>query len=56
MAARAGIDRRSTLRVVVTGRWILNSAVIAIIGAMIGATYPAVKAAQKDPIDALAYE
>jgi putative ABC transport system permease protein len=56
LAARAGIDRRSTLRVVVTGRWILNAAVIAIIGAMVGATYPAVKAAQKDPIDALAYE
>ncbi len=56
LAARAGIDKRSTLRVVVTGGWILKATIIAIIGAVLGALYPAVKAAQKDPIDALAYE
>jgi putative ABC transport system permease protein len=56
LAARAGIDRRSTLRVVVTGGWILRATLIAIVGSIIGALYPAVKAAQKDPIDALAYE
>ena len=56
LIARAGIDHRSTLRVIVTGRWILYATVIAIAGAVIGALYPAVKAAQKDPIDALAYE
>jgi len=36
--------------------WVWKASVIAIIGAMIGALYPAFKAAQKDPIDALAYE
>ena len=36
--------------------WILRAAIIAVVGAMIGAIYPALKAAQKDPIDALAYE
>ena len=56
LAARAGIDQRSTLRVVVTGGWILRATLIAIFGSIIGALYPAVKAAQKDPIDALAYE
>jgi len=56
LAARAGIDRRSTLRVVVTGGWILRATLIAVLGSIIGALYPAVKAAQKDPIDALAYE
>lgn len=56
LAARVGIDRRSTLRVVVTGSWILNATIIAIIGSVIGALYPAIKAARKDPIDALAYE
>ena len=37
-------------------RWALYSTLIAIGGAIMGAVYPAFKAAQKDPIDALAYE
>jgi len=45
-----------TTQVEFTGGWMLKAAVIAIVGAMIGASYPAFKAAQKDPIDALAYE
>jgi putative ABC transport system permease protein len=56
LLARAGIDGRTTLPVVVTGGWILRTAAIAIVGAVLGALYPAYKAAQKDPIDALAYE
>src|SRR5712672_4766 len=57
MVARAGIKYRlPTLPVVVTGGWILRSTGIAIVGAILGALYPAYKAAQKDPIDALAYE
>ena len=57
LAARAGIKYRlPTLPVVVTGGWILRSTGIAITGAILGALYPAYKAAQKDPIDALAYE
>jgi putative ABC transport system permease protein len=57
LIARAGIKYRlPTLPVVVTGKWILISTVVAIIGAILGALYPAYKAAQKDPIDALAYE
>ncbi|HVH87959.1 MAG TPA: ABC transporter permease [Terriglobales bacterium] len=46
-----------TIRVQVGAEsWVWKSSVIAIVGAMIGALYPAFKAAQKDPIDALAYE
>jgi putative ABC transport system permease protein len=57
LVARVGIMQRlPLLRVVVTGGWILNATIIAIIGAIFGALYPAYKAAQKDPIDALAYE
>jgi putative ABC transport system permease protein len=56
LLTREGIDERSTLRVVVTGGWILKATAIAIVGALLGALYPAFKAAHKDPIDALAYE
>ncbi len=57
LAGRAAIAHRlPLLRVVVSGHWILNATVIAVVGAILGALYPAYKAAQKDPIDALAYE
>ncbi len=57
LAAREGIlHKLPLLRVNVTGGWILRATVIAIVGAILGALYPAYKAAQKDPIDALAYE
>ena len=36
--------------------WVLRATAIAIVGAIAGALYPAFKAAQRDPIDALAYE
>jgi len=36
--------------------WMLRATAIAMLGAFAGALYPAVKAAQRDPIDALAYE
>jgi putative ABC transport system permease protein len=56
-AARAGIvGAIPTLRVEVARAWIGYAAVIAVVGAVLGALYPAFKAAQKDPIDALAYE
>jgi putative ABC transport system permease protein len=57
LVARTGIAHKiPTLRVVVTGGWILKTTLIAIIGAVLGALYPAYRAAQKDPIEALAYE
>jgi putative ABC transport system permease protein len=36
--------------------WVVNAGGIAMVSAIAGALYPAFKAAQKDPIDALAYE
>jgi putative ABC transport system permease protein len=57
LAAGAGIHKRlPTMPVVVTSGWIVRATLIAIVGAIFGAIYPAYKAAQKDPIDALAYE
>jgi putative ABC transport system permease protein len=56
LAARIAIQSRTTLPVDITSGWILRAIVIAIVGSLLGAIYPALKAAQKDPIDALAYE
>jgi putative ABC transport system permease protein len=39
-----------------TGAWIVYGALIAFVGSLCGALYPAWMAARKDPIDALAYE
>jgi putative ABC transport system permease protein len=45
-----------TLPILITSDWLVRATIIAIIGSLLGAIYPALKAAQKDPIDALAYE
>ena len=50
------VERFPTIRILVTLGWVGRATVIAIVGAILGAIYPAFKAAQKDPIDALAYE
>ncbi len=55
--AKAGLRVRfETLPVMITGKLLLKATIIALVGSMLGAFYPAIKAAQKDPIDALAYE
>ena len=57
VAARAAILHRLPLTpMVLAGGWIARATLIAIASAVGGALYPAFKAAQKDPIDALAYE
>jgi putative ABC transport system permease protein len=54
---KAVMDRRfPTLLFPVTPGWITYATVIAFCGALVGAMYPALKAAAKDPIEALAYE
>jgi putative ABC transport system permease protein len=45
-----------TLAFAVTPGWVAAAILIAFSGAMLGAFYPAIKAARKDPIDALSYE
>jgi putative ABC transport system permease protein len=47
---------RPVMRLFWSNLWVLRTTVIAIVGAVAGALYPAYKAAQRDPIDALAYE
>jgi putative ABC transport system permease protein len=56
-AASWAIRHRFPLvQVVVTGDWVLRAMLVAVLGALVGALYPAFKAAGKDPIEALAYE
>ena len=47
---------RPVLRLFWSNEWMLRATLIAVVGALAGALYPALKAAQRDPIDALAYE
>ena len=46
----------SQLEFAVTPAWVATAVAIALVGATLGALYPALKAASKDPIDALSYE
>ena len=56
-AARTALHQKfQTLPILITSEWLVRATIIAIIGSLLGAIYPALKAAQKDPIDALAYE
>ncbi len=50
------IHARPVQRLFWSNTWVLRTTGIAILGSLAGALYPAYKAAQKDPIDALAYE
>lgn len=45
-----------TLQIVIEGGWIVRAILLTIAGAIAGAMYPALRAAQSDPVDALAYE
>ncbi|GAC1662355.1 MAG: ABC transporter permease [Acidobacteriaceae bacterium] len=58
VARTALVHQYPTLRLSGTfeGYWPFKAAGIALVGAAIGAVYPSFRAAQKDPIDALAYE
>lgn len=45
-----------TLSILMTTEWLVKSAAIAIVGGIVGASYPAWLASRKDPIEALAYD
>ena len=56
-ALQAVMDNRfPTLPFPISPGWIMYATLIAFGGALVGASYPALKAARKDPIEALAYE
>jgi putative ABC transport system permease protein len=45
-----------TLSILITPQWVLNAALIALGGAILGASYPAWMASRKDPVEALLYD
>ena len=45
-----------TLQIAIEGGWVIRAILLTIAGAIAGAAYPALRAAQNDPVDALAYE
>jgi putative ABC transport system permease protein len=45
-----------TLTILITAPWILRAGLIAVVGGLLGAAYPAWLASRKDPVEALAYE
>ncbi len=45
-----------TLSILITPEWVLRAALIALVGAMLGASYPAWVASRKDPVEALTYD
>lgn len=54
---RAGfVWKFPTLTILITPDWILRAAGIALLGALLGATYPAWIASRKDAVEALAYD
>jgi putative ABC transport system permease protein len=45
-----------TLTILISASWILRAGLIAVVGGLLGAAYPAWMASRKDPVEALAYE
>ena len=51
-----GIEAATRLRIDLLPRWLLISAAIGVLGGVVGALYPAMRAANLDPLEALSYE
>ena len=45
-----------TLPILITPDWMVRAGLIALVSSLCGACYPAIRASQRDPIEALAYE
>jgi putative ABC transport system permease protein len=56
VAAKLVLARFPTLAIELTVEWAVYAAILALAGSLVGAFYPAFRAAGLDPVDALAYE
>jgi len=52
----AVLARWPGMTILITPRWMVLAGVIALVGGLLGAFYPAWLASRKDPVEALAYE
>jgi putative ABC transport system permease protein len=50
------LETTPTMTILISAEWIMRAALLALIGALAGALYPAYRAARTDPVKALAYE
>jgi putative ABC transport system permease protein len=56
VAGKYWIESSTRLKIDIGFEWLLISAVIGLLGGVVGALYPAFRAANLDPIEALSYE
>jgi putative ABC transport system permease protein len=56
LAAAAALERATTLQIEFRGSWMLIAALIGFGAGALGALYPAIRAANQDPVKALAYD
>jgi putative ABC transport system permease protein len=56
VAAKFWIESNTRLKIDLGFRWLAISAAIGLCAGVVGAVYPAVRAAKLDPIEALSYE
>jgi putative ABC transport system permease protein len=56
IAGKFLIESNTRLRIDLRPEWLLAAAAIGLIGGLVGALYPAIRAARLDPIEALNYE
>ena len=56
VARKVILEEFPTLSIELTLEWAIYAALLAMAGSLVGAFYPALRAAQLDPVDALAYE
>jgi putative ABC transport system permease protein len=50
------LDVFPSLTILITPKWIVLAGIIAVLGGLLGASYPAWLASRRDPVEALAYE
>jgi putative ABC transport system permease protein len=56
VAGKAGVERFTSLYIDLEPKWIFYSTALGLVCGALGALYPALRAAQKDPVEAISYE